>query len=111
MRKILIPAISILLLAACSQKEVKTTEAGEETAAEIEVAQMMGRDAARDFAVKKWDDTLALQDELLNVRAVQSKYVIDGKPQSAAAFDSAFISTMRTVRPELADHLDRHYKK
>lgn len=85
-------------------------EQSEETTAEIEAAMMMGRNAAKEFATKQWEDTFALQKKLLDVRTRSSKYTIDKKPQSAAAFDSSFVSTMRTVRPDLADQLQKHYK-
>ncbi|MCM1377373.1 MAG: hypothetical protein NC097_06235 [Clostridium sp.] len=103
-------SLAFLMAVACGKKEMQQTEQAEETAAEIEAAQMMGRDAARDFVNRQWDDTLQLQGALLEVRSIQSKFTIEGKKKSAAAFDSAFISTMRTVRPELSVHLDKYYK-
>ena len=102
---------ALLLCAACSRKEVEAEETSAETVAEIEAAQMMGRDAARDFTGRQWNDTLDLQRHLMDVKSVQSKFELEGKKQCAAAFDSAFVSTMQTVRPELADHLLRHYDR
>jgi len=69
--------------------------------AEIEAARMDGRNAAKYFANKQWHDTVELQQLLLEARANQSKYVTAGKEDCAAAYDSAFISTMRTVRPDI----------
>lgn len=97
MRKILTIIAAALMAAACSQ-----TEKSEETVAEIEAAQMEGRTAARVFIGREWNDTTQLQHNLLEARSHQSKYVINNKPHCAAAFDSAFISTVRTVKPDLA---------
>lgn len=103
MKKILFIA-ALVLLAACG-KEGKQIEKSEETTAEIEAAQMEGRDAARAFVGREWRDTLDLQRQLLEVRAKQSKYVMEKKQKCAEAFDSTFVSTIRTVRPDLAPHL------
>lgn len=73
---------------------------------EIEAARIAGREAARVFVNRPWQDTIELQKHLLEVRASQSKYVIAGKPQSAAAFDSAFVSTIKTVSPDVARELE-----
>ena len=102
MKKILL-TIPFIMLAACGG-----IERSEGVTAEIEAAQMEGRNAARQFVNRTWKDTLQLQHRLLEVRSMQSKYVIDGNPEAAAAFDSAFVSTLRTVNPEIARHLDRH---
>ena len=82
---------------ACSE-----TEHTEAVTAEITAAQIEGRTAARDIINKDWKDTLQLQTALLETKARQSRYLIDGNPASAAAFDSAFISTIRIVDPSLA---------
>lgn len=107
MKKLIIPIFSLLLLLpACKQ-----TEQTEETVAEIEAAQMQGREAARRFVGKEWKDTLQLQRQLLEMRSIQSKYVIEKKTRSAEAFDSTFVSTMKTVRPDLGMVLEEHYLK
>lgn len=111
MKKTFLYFVAAVIMSSCGSKELKNTEHTEETVAEIEAAQMMGRDAAKDFVSKQWDDTLALQRDLMNVRAVQSRYVIDNKKKCAAAFDTAFVSTMRTVRPELYEHLSKYLKR
>lgn len=91
-------AISFMSLAfSCSQ-----TEKTEEITAEITAAQMEGRRAAGLIVGPEWKDTLALQRALIDAKVKQSRYLIEGKPQCAAAFDSAFISTIRTVKPDLA---------
>lgn len=92
---------------ACSGKTEKT----EETVADIEAAQLEGREAARVFVNRPWRDTVELQSSLLEARARQSKYVRAHKPQSAAAFDSAFVSTLKTVRPDVARELEAAQKQ
>ena len=92
----------LLLLCSCS-----TVEKAEEATADITAAQMEGRRAARDFINREWRDTMALQHSLLEAKAKQSKYIIEGRQDCAAAFDSGFISTLRAVRPDVA----RHFKK
>ncbi len=81
------------------QAEVK------EEAAQIEEAHIGGREAARAFVSKHFKDSLELQQALVEAGAQRAKY--DSLPRSRAAYDSAFISTVRTVRPEIADQLQR----
>lgn len=88
--------LSIVCLA-CSQ-----TEKTEAITAEITAAQMEGRRAAGKILGPEWKDTTKLQRALLDIKAKQSQYLINGKPECAAAFDSTFISTIRTVNPQLA---------
>lgn len=77
------------------------TEKTEGLTAEITAAQMEGRKAAGIILSKEWKDTAELQKALLETKARQSKYIIDGKKEEGTAFDSAFISTIRTVNPAL----------
>lgn len=95
---------SLVILASCSSRGEET--AAEETAAQIEHARMRGREAARVFVNSVWKDTIQLQNQLLEARAKRSEF--DSLPKSAAAFDSTFISTVRTVRPQIADELERN---
>lgn len=81
------------------------TEKTEAITAEITAAQIEGRRAAAEIVAPEWNDTTKLQRALLDAKAKQSQYLINGKPECAAAFDSAFISTIRTVRPSLAKKL------
>lgn len=80
---------------------------GEETAAEVEAALIEGREAARKFVNRPWKDTTELQGQLLEARTGSSRYSAESKPRCAAAYDSAFVSTLRTVRPELARELTK----
>ena len=86
-----------LTLVSCSQ-----TEKTEAVTAEITAAQMEGRMAAGRILGQQWNDTLKLQRALLDTKVQQSRYILDGKPECGAAFDSAFLSTIRTVNPSLA---------
>lgn len=95
--------LSLLIMAgACAG-----TEKTEETVAEIEAAQMEGRSAARIFVSREWKDTMQLQRNLLEARTIHGKYITAGKPHCAEAYDSAFISTVRTVNPDLARQLEK----
>ena len=89
--------ILFLTFFSCAQ-----TEHTEEVTADITAAKMEGRKAAGLILGPEWDDSLKLQKALLDAKAKQSQYVINGKPKSAEAFDSAFITTIRTVNPSLA---------
>ncbi|MDE5807911.1 MAG: hypothetical protein K2H76_07310 [Muribaculaceae bacterium] len=85
----------------------KGIEKGEETQAEIEAAMMDGRSAAREFINKRWTDTIELQNHLLEARTKRIPYDTVDKPHCRAAFDSAFVSTIRTVRPDIAKALQK----
>ncbi|MBD5231412.1 MAG: hypothetical protein HDS66_04560 [Bacteroidales bacterium] len=87
---------------ACSSPDTKQIEQGEAESADIETAIMQGRTAARSFLDADPSDTLALQDKLLEARAIQSKYVTAGQHDHAEAFDTAFIHTLRAAKPEVA---------
>ena len=81
------------------------TEHTEAITAEITAAQMEGRRAAGEILRPEWQDSLKLQTKLLDIKARQSRYIIEGKPECAEAFDSTFISTIRAVNPKLASKL------
>lgn len=98
--RLLVIIAAVFLLAGCAY-----TEKTEEVTAEITAAQMEGRREAGRILGPEWKDTVALKRALLDVRAKQSELLIKGKKKSAEAFDSAFISTIRTVNPELAKKL------
>lgn len=94
--------IGLLCLLAASCRQTEKTEA---ITAEITAAQMEGRRAAGIILGPEWKDTTKLQMALIEAKAKQSKYLIDGKSECAAAFDSTFISTIRAVNPSLAKKL------
>ncbi len=76
-----------------------------ETAAQIDSAKNAGREAARRIIVREWTDSMAFQNAVLEARAAKSVYEMAHRTKSVAAFDSAFISTIRTTRPDLARQL------
>ncbi len=78
------------------------TEHTEAITAEITAAQMEGRKSARNFLIKEWKDTTGLSKKLHETSSIRDNYLKDGKPECAAAYDSAFISTIRSVKPELS---------
>ena len=86
-----------MVISSCAQ-----TEKTEAITAEITAAQMEGRRAAGVILAPEWEDTVKLREALIEAKVKQSKYLIDGKPECAAAFDSTFISTIRRVNPDLA---------
>lgn len=80
---------------------------GEEAQADIIAAQMEGRNAAREFITRPWSDTAELHFKLLEARAKRAKYDTTGRKHCAEAFDSAFISTIRTVDPGVAKAIEK----
>lgn len=96
-----LPILVIAFLAiACSH-----TDKGEESAAEIEAAMMEGRNAAKIFVNRPWHDTIELQRRLLEARSQRAKYDTLGLKQCAEAYDSGFVSTIRTVNPDVANQI------
>lgn len=93
-----------LIIPACSPAGNRV--AVEETAEQIEDARIAGREAARTFISRDWRDSLELQSHMIEAGMIRAKY--DSLPQQQAAYDSAFISTVRTVRPEVAAQLEHH---
>lgn len=92
----------VLLLASCSEKAERV--AADEVAEQME-ADRKGREAAKKIVGQDWPDTMQLQMALLDARAQSSAYEIEGKQQCQARFDSSFVNTVRTVRPDLAKKL------
>lgn len=97
----------VVLAAACSSKGEQA--AAVETAQQIEEARLEGRNAARAFIFSKWNDTIELQHRLVEAGSRRARF--DSLPQSRAAFDSAFISTVRTVDASVAEEIQRHAPK
>ncbi|MCH5229670.1 MAG: hypothetical protein J1F12_06735 [Muribaculaceae bacterium] len=94
--------ISAIFFATFFLSNCAQTEKTEAITAEITAAQMEGRREAGRILGPHWKDTLQLQRALLEAKAKQSKYLIEGKGHCAEAFDSSFVSTIRTVNPDLA---------
>ena len=68
---------------------------------EIENAINDGRNAAKILINAEVEDSTKLQYLLLEAKAKQSKYLIEERPELVEAFDSAFFSLIRSVKPEL----------
>lgn len=100
-------AIGLICFAATLLTSCRQTEETEGITAEITAAQMEGRRVAGDILRPEWKDTLQLQKALMEAKSRQSRYLIEGRPDCAAAFDSAFISTIKTVNPSLAKKIKR----
>lgn len=78
------------------------------TPEQVEEAKIAGREAARIFVNHQWNDTLQLQEQLIEASAKGARY--DSITRLRATYDSAFISTVRTVRPEVAAELEKYQK-
>lgn len=99
------------IITGCSKKEEKQIEKSEGVTAQ-ELAEQMeaereGREAARYVVNNNWPDSMQLQGAILDARAKNSKYEMEGKKKCKERFDSAFYSTIRTVRPDLATQLEQ----
>ena len=103
---LLLPVVS-----SCSEKaeEASAQETADqmESAADLREAERRGRDAAKYVVNNNWTDSMQLQNAVLQARAENSEYEMAGKKKCKEHFDSAFYSTIRTVRPDLADKLQR----
>jgi hypothetical protein len=84
------------LLGACAG-----TEKTEALTAEITAAQMEGRNAARPIINREWKDTTGFNKTLEKALEKRYTYLKHGRPECAEAFDSTFVRTVRTVRPDL----------
>lgn len=107
MKKTIFIAIAALALVACNSKEAKNMEASEETTAMIEAAMIEGRSDARRIINREFKDSMEFHGALLEANSRKSAYQIRKQPKCEAAYDSAFISTIRTTRPDLARQLSR----
>jgi len=107
-RKVILSLASLVVFAGLYSCGGKGDEGiKRESEAAISEATADGRNAARMFVNREWKDTMELQQQLLEAKARQSKYLLAGRKESAAAFDSAFVSTIKTVRPDIARNLDK----
>lgn len=88
--------VAAIMLPACSG-----TERTEAATADITAAQMQGRNAARDVINTQWQDTSKLVRRIQDDKARSSRFSKSGRPDCAAAFDSAYIGTIRAVKPLL----------
>lgn len=100
-KHILLLAMPLLLLSCGGEKTDSVS--GEA----LEAARMAGRNAAKTFVSREWKDSLELHGQLLEVAAERSTYTMQNRSEELAAFDSAFISTVRVTRPGLAERIER----
>lgn len=107
MKKYILPVLMVIVLASCGNSEKKAEGEAAETPREIEQAVMAGRSAARRVVNLVFQDSMQFHNCVLEANAEKSKYQIEHKPKCEAAFDSAFISTIRVTRPDLADKLQK----
>lgn len=98
-------ALLALLLAGASCSGNKQSNAQEETSAQLEEARNAGREAARKIIIREFTDSMEFHTAILDANAEKSKFTMQGRKQSEAAFDTAFINTIRTTRPDLAAKL------
>ena len=87
---------------ACSE-----TEHTEAVTADITAAQMMGRNDARYFVNRHWNDSSELRYRLALIRHQSDSLKKSRGMEFAAAYDSTFISTIRSVNPDLASSVAR----
>ena len=92
-----IVAITITLIATISYSCGGGKAENQVSADQIEQARERARNAARRFVNREVKDTFELQ-----------MLLVDSLPQCREAFDSTFISTVRTVRPDVAAELQSH---
>lgn len=93
-------------LGSCSGSDSKGGENQKLTEEEVTEAVNSGRTAARALINVSPTDTFGMQSKLLEARSIQSRYVSAGKKAQAEVFDTAFIHTLRAVRPDLAQEIE-----
>ena len=76
-----------------------------ESSSELNTAMLRGREMGRELVRREWKDSMQLQSFTLEAKAMQSEYLIEGKTESAAAFDKGFVSLVKCVKPELANRV------
>ena len=96
----------ILLVASCGNNKSADGNGVVETPQEIEQAHMAGRAAARRIVNRVFNDSSELHSLILEANAEKSAYETAKKQKCIAAYDSAFISTIRVTRPDLAGMLE-----
>lgn len=94
-----------IILGSCGNRAGSENSGSGETEAQLEEARNAGREAARKIITREFKDSMEFHGAILDANAEKSRFNIQERPQSAAAFDSAFISTIRTTRPDLARQL------
>ncbi len=105
--KVMAALAIVVMLTSCGGNSTNEDGSVKESQAQIDSARNAGREAARKIIVSEWKDSMQFQKAVLEARAQKSVYEMAKRQQSVAAFDSAFISTIRATRPDLSKQLDR----
>lgn len=105
MRKILYILACVFVIAVSASCGGGGKEEHHASSAQLEAAKNAGREAARKIISREFTDSMEFHGAILEANSEKSKFAIEGEPECVAAFDSAFISTIRTTRPDLAAKL------
>lgn len=97
----------VLLISLSSCSGCAETEHTEAVTADITAAQMMGRNDARYFVNRQWNDSSELRYRIALVRHNSDSLKVKHGMEFSAAYDSTFISTIRAVNPDLASAVTR----
>lgn len=92
----------MLVEAGCTASDEKAQQEADQMSDKLPDPATAGRTEARKFLNRTWTDSLQLHSQLLEVKAMESRYRLEGSQEQATQFDSVFISTLRTVDPALA---------
>lgn len=92
----------MLVEAGCTASDEKAQQEADQMSDRLPDPATAGRTEARKFLNRTWTDSLQLHSQLLEVKAMESRYRLEGSKEQATQFDSVFISTLRTVDPALA---------
>ena len=98
--------LGFISLTSCGSGSNQTDGQTVETEAQIEAARNAGREAARMIITREFKDSMEFHGAILEAASRKATYQLEKRSQSEAAYDSAFISTIRTVRPDLARQLE-----
>lgn len=101
---------SLLIFSSCRQGEKAEAVEAAETANQMEYGLISdpviaARNEARKLLVGKWRDSTELERPLLEAASVRAAYIENGEKEKAAKFDSAYYSTVKAVRPDLARYI------
>ena len=103
-------AVILFVAAGCSQAEKGNQAEADEMALQMENGELpdpaiAARQEAKKYITGTFKDSMELHNMILESKAAQSRYLVAGRKQDAAVFDSVFKSTLKTIRPEIAAKL------
>ncbi|MCM1005020.1 MAG: hypothetical protein NC402_01850 [Prevotella sp.] len=108
MKHILITSVTIVitaLFASCSGSDNAQAD-GSASLTEEQRNEAANKGATAARAIINATDSLEIQAKLLDARAKQSEYVTQKRAAEAEVFDTAFIHTLRAVRPDIAKEIE-----